>query len=1278
MRPYDRTYAGANLLEDLPLYRLLYRLTELTGDTNYAVQADLSIDWFLTHAQSAVTDLYCWGSHMNWDVRSDAPVYNDGTYGGHEYNIIWPYWENHPTNLQRFAYGLWDNQIHNQGTGNFSRHAGYFARSTASGYEFPRTGGCYIDIWAREFGRSGVPEMKQAIQTLLGLYRSMRDPTTGAMSWCTSAGEDRRDVASVHMNLAMATTLQDAAEHVDSRDPALAEEMRELARFIDDEYLSNDYDMILDVAGEGILTWYTIAERDYMAKGILPPPEDGDASIGYPLETDAGGPAASLYNLAPWFVNRSYARAALLLLDRHDRCIAAHKPLYLQAVLETADIYMTIAPEVQFVLYADDVADVVELLRRCHNLTGNAAYLRRADAMMPMGVQLFFDEVSPLPKISSFDDWYESSSKNGSSISLLEQMLELAEDLDALPPDQRTTPVEPLVADAAMTAASDAGGMTLAAFHALLTAAVAADLGGRWDGSGLTNSSKDVELTYGAVTNRRDLYLSQVDGVFSTNVQQGVSFDLSISDVIDHIPTAEEADAANVIVPGGFTGSEYVYESILYAGFKNVLTGIGIVVSNDAAQAQEVTFEVTYYDTYHDNGSNTLTAVIPAGQSTFFGMQAPSRKCIRRVHVTSLSGTPVTLADLGFVLSPRSTLNPLPSEPVNIQSNYWYQATVSANNDGPLDLLAELNYNTGQANAPVAVVMHGYSPATGNLGNVRANAQRLRDHGFFAISVALRGRDGSDGVRDSGGLEIHDIYDAVEAVKADPAFAGLIDPTNVHITGYSGGGGNTMSALTKFPDYFRLGASFFGMSDYGFDPTNGWYNNGAAANHLALMNSDVGNPNTGGNAVLDKYQARASNLASRNNPYSEIHLFVNSSETTCPPVNNTSYRDNAVAAASFAGEFDNITVHAGGLGVYEDFNGNSVNDPNELQSWPHGFPSSNQQDAAELWYRDRLLAGTVPPPVLNNSDSLFVAGFVKTARFGLWLGDGQNAGGDVAYSFSDTSMSFSLALGSSDPTVTGELSIDTAQMAGETVEVRLNGSAVDSFVGGGQYTYNGLGDGDSLLLVAGEAVVHVTGMSASAPTDNVAISQTAVDNSTPFRWNRAAGTDRCPRDAGQSFLVGAEGFVLDRITVNLSAAATAAYDSQPITVEIFSLTDESDVVPDHTVASESLSLPDDMKAAFDAGNTYLTIDISDVTLDAGRRYGFLLMHDALQSMDDNMLLAAKANSGYTDGIGITREQRGTAGDIYKATTVWTGSSQPADLEFYLQSAPPAGTVLVIR
>ena len=425
--------------------------------------------------------------------------------------------------------------------------------------------------------------------------------------------------------------------------------------------------------------------------------------------------------------------------------------------------------------------------------------------------------------------------------------------------------------------------------------------------------------------------------------------------------------------------------------------------------------------------------------------------------------SPSQINQLANGIAPPSLGESTSTTGVDLMEVILYPSTITTEANEPLDLVAELNYKSGFRNAPIVVVMHGYSPTTGNLSNIRANAQRLRDSGFFAISVAMRGRDGSDGVRDSGGLEIYDIYDAVEYVKSN--YSQFVDPNNIHITGYSGGGGNTMSALTKFPDYFRVGAAFFGMSDYGYDSVNGWYFNGASSGHQAIMNADIGNPTLGIPDIEDKYAARASNLASKNNPYSEIHLFVNQDEPTCPMINDITYQDNAVANASFEGEFDNITVHIGTSGVYEDFNHNGINDANEAQYWPHGDPSSNVQQAAEAWYLDRLLAGQIPQPALNPSDELYVAGYIKTRAFSLWLGNGQNAAAQLNYTIASDKKEFIITILTNNKTIESAINIDTSDMEGRII-ARVNDTVVDEFDSGGLFTYSPFCHGDKLELVA--------------------------------------------------------------------------------------------------------------------------------------------------------------------------------------------------------------------
>jgi len=630
MRPYDRTYVGANPLQDLALCGLLYRMSELTGEGRYAEEADRSIDWFLKNGWSSGTGLPAWGSHMYWDVKKGQPVYAstgrpDGGYGGHEYNFVWPYWDRNPEALKRFARGLWEHHIKNKETGHFNRHS----NDGKSGMEFPRTGSCFVDIWAREYGRSGDPEMKKHIRTLLGLFRSMRDPRTGAMAWCTAEGADRREVASVGMNLFMATTLQDAAAFVERRlpvrtgartqtgDPELAEEMREFVRSIDNEYLSNDYDKILDVAGKGVLAWYTLADRVCMPKGLTPPPEGVDASVGFPLKTADGRPAASLNYLTPWFPGRSYAKFALLLRDRHERCEAKHKATYRRALLDIADVYMTISPEVQFAQYPDNISDVVELLRYVHKLTDDLTYLHRADQMMGLGLRLFFDETSPLPKITNFDDWYESSAKNASSVEILRQMLELALDLEALPEAGRAAPE-----------------------------VVTEKRGGAWHAA-VGDSASDMILRYGP-EHTHGLYLSQKRSPDAWRIR--------LSDTITRIPTPAEADELNGRMKR-FTGKGHTTAEIAYGGFKDVPREVTLVIRNAGREATRVRVEATLHDTYHDNGRKAIEVRVDADKAESITLIAPGRKWIRHLAIgTSDGNSALRLDEFAFAVSPRSDL----------------------------------------------------------------------------------------------------------------------------------------------------------------------------------------------------------------------------------------------------------------------------------------------------------------------------------------------------------------------------------------------------------------------------------------------------------------------------------------------------------------------------------------------------------------------------------------------------------------------------------------------
>jgi len=656
LRPHDRHYTGANPLEDLPLYNLLHRLTELTGDKKYAQEARRSIKWFLDNTQSPATGLYPWGSHAYWDVHTERVTGMGG--GTHEYNYVWPYWDQNPEQLRNFAHGLWNNQIGDKKTGRFSRHAAYGRRSVGVGFEFPQTGSCYMNAWAQEFARSGDPEMNRALTTLLGLYKSMRHPKTGALSWCTLDEPIRRGISANNHTLSAATVLQDAAALVEPRDRDLAERMRQFARDTDEEFTSNDYGTVLDVARLGLLVHYTVATRQVFAP--TPAPEGVDTSVGYPLRDPQGRPAASLAYLRPWFINRSYAFLTEYLCDRYDRCRQKHKPVYRRAILETADIYMTIEPEVQWAVYPDVLARVINVLRKTYRITGNPMYLRRAEHFAQLAVRLLFDGTSPLPKMSSFDNWYESNWKNGSSVEIIGQMLELSLEIQALAESQRTIPVVALQSPGELPATAAAGEYSPAEFQADLKAACDAGRGGVWDGSGLGRASQDVVLEYGRPKQKRQLYLSRTAGAFAPGRQTAAALEMGVSDVINKIPTVEEADRVNGPRKTRFTGKGFDVSRYTHAGFKDVLRGVGITIHNQGKKARSVKLNVALHDNYHDNGEETLTGEIPPDGRMFFGIEAPQRKWIRKIRMRTGDGQSVTMDSIGFILVKRSKLNPLP------------------------------------------------------------------------------------------------------------------------------------------------------------------------------------------------------------------------------------------------------------------------------------------------------------------------------------------------------------------------------------------------------------------------------------------------------------------------------------------------------------------------------------------------------------------------------------------------------------------------------------------
>ena len=119
---------------------------------------------------------------------------------------------------------------------------------------------------------------------------------------------------------------------------------------------------------------------------------------------------------------------------------------------------------------------------------------------------------------------------------------------------------------------------------------------------------------------------------------------------------------------------------------------------------------------------------------------------------------------------------------------------------------------------PLLVTMHGWHGQVkrAHSDNVPAGAE---DGDWFKIAVEMRGRGDSEGKPDCNGWELQDVVDAVAFARRTYADK-IVDPHLVTLTGGSGGGGNVMALLGKFPDFFCRAKAECGISDYAL-----WYRN---------------------------------------------------------------------------------------------------------------------------------------------------------------------------------------------------------------------------------------------------------------------------------------------------------------------------------------------------------------------------------------------------------------------------------------------------------------------
>lgn len=405
-----RPSSGSNPQDHGPLYVLLYRLSEYTGDPHYAEAADDAIRWFFENTRSAKTDLLAWGEHMYWCPHRDRAGTSRGWYHEalHTSDGSFTSWDEvlraAPEALGAYARGVWKHQIYDHETGDFGRHTDYRRHSPERLGGILRHAAYYMEIWAWEYKRSRDPEMLEALGVMREYMERLRHPdgSVPPNNFDTSEAARakyrpyltrvRTDYTAT-LELQTSVYLYNAARLISSYDSELAGRLRESVRQTDEAFLSLPHEI---------------------------------ASRGFIVSLDQHDDIDTAHYAEQWPGRTPHRHNAAIASRCHQLSLLTpdeeHRQRFEKLVVEAADTYLESAPDPSDLIHPSAFWGGIRLMLNAHALTGESKYLERADYFGRLAVDMFFDSASPLPKVTNKHDWYEAYTGGPA---LVESMFEL-------------------------------------------------------------------------------------------------------------------------------------------------------------------------------------------------------------------------------------------------------------------------------------------------------------------------------------------------------------------------------------------------------------------------------------------------------------------------------------------------------------------------------------------------------------------------------------------------------------------------------------------------------------------------------------------------------------------------------------------------------------------------------------------------------------------------------------------------------------------------------------
>jgi len=278
-----------------------------------------------------------------------------------------------------------------------------------------------------------------------------------------------------------------------------------------------------------------------------------------------------------------------------------------------------------------------------------------------------------------------------------------------------------------------------------------------------------------------------------------------------------------------------------------------------------------------------------------------------------------------------------------------------------LNIHFDFYFNSTSENGRIVIIPDSWSSTK---DSYRASVgTHFLNLGFVAVPLNTRGKGASEGERDAFGYECLDIYEAIQYMKMDSAYADYVNDSLFYIWGFSGAGGKAGVCSAKYPDLFASAFATGGVLNI-----TKWYTTNPS--YQVSIEDRVGATPSGD---PEAYVTREASYLGEN---------------TQTPIRVTQYTGDSAVNYALARNYNESMVSYGKVIDYIEVAGGS-----------HAILGLDESDD---WFESHSVERFIP-----ESGSLKIGGYVGTKNFSVAF-DNVSRLGLVNYNISGTSKFFDI------------------------------------------------------------------------------------------------------------------------------------------------------------------------------------------------------------------------------------------------------------------------------